>query len=71
MKCYDILSIPTLFQEFQIAPDDGNILTENELADIRSALAVRIHPIETSGSPICLRVGVYGTAGNGDEISVN
>jgi len=48
-------------KEFPIAPADGNSSTENELVTPRLASAVRIHPIETNGPPMCLRVGVYGT----------
>ena len=57
------LSSSNFFQVFTIAPDDGNNATERELGTPRLALAVRIHPIDTNGPPMCLRVGVYGTRG--------
>ncbi len=56
-------SIPILFQEFTIAPDNGNNLTEHEFPAPRIATAIRIHPVETNGPLTCLRVGVYGTQG--------
>jgi len=57
------LSYSNFFQAFPVAPANGNSSVENELTSPRLALAVRIHPIETNGPPMCLRVGVYGTKG--------